>query len=114
MNYKKTKEFSKEFKKMFRKYKTLEQDLINFQNRFPEVDLSSNKNFVILYSDNKVKIIKARFFCRCLRGQTLRIIFAYSSDESIVEFIEIYFKGGKVREDKDRIRQYLKNGLTLE
>ncbi len=108
MNYKSTQEFSKDFKKLFKKYKTLKQDLDNFKGRFPEIDLFGNKNFAIFYDNGRTKIIKARFFCRYLKGKTLRIIFAYYSNEKIVEFIEIYFKGNKEREDQDRIKEYLK------
>ena len=33
----------------------------------------------------------------------MRLIYAYFSDEDAVELVEIYFKGDKENEDRDRI-----------
>ncbi|MFH1610391.1 MAG: hypothetical protein ABIA91_00705 [Patescibacteria group bacterium] len=107
MNYRVLKIFSREFKKMLKKYRTLEDDLENFKERFIAVDLVSNKNFAIVHQNDKLMIIKSRLYCQTLKGQTLRIIFAYYQKEKIVEFIEIYFKGNKENEDKQRIKEYL-------
>ena len=109
MNFNKLPEFSKEFKKLFKRYKTLEIDLEVFKKDIVEVDLSGNKNFAILHQNEQLLIIKARFFCRYLKGKTLRIIYAYYANQKIIEFIEIYFKGNKENEDKERIKNYLKN-----
>jgi len=109
MNYKQIKNFSKELKKLLKKYKSLVDDLENFKIRFPEVDLYANKNFAILYKNERLMIIKARLFCRDLKGKTLRIIYAYYQNERVIEFIEIYFKGNKESENKEIIKEYLKN-----
>jgi hypothetical protein len=109
MNYKITKDFFNEYKKLFKKYKSLETDLENFKNRFPGIDLTANKNFAILKREKNLIIFKARFFCKSLKGQTLRLIGVYYHEDGLVEFIEIYFKGNKENEDRERIREYLKN-----
>jgi len=109
MNFKELPEFSKEFKKLSRKYKTLEADLGVFKKDIAEVDLFGNKNFAVLHKNEQLLIVKARFFCRYLKGKTLRLIYAYHAEQELIEFIEIYFKGNKGNEDKERIKQYLKN-----
>lgn len=107
MNFKESKEFSKEFKKLLKKYRTLGQDLDNFKKIIPEVDLQGNKNFAIMHKTDQVAIVKARFFCIYLKGRTLRVIYAYYCKENIIEFIEIYFKGSKANENRERIKNYL-------
>jgi hypothetical protein len=68
----------------------------------------------VLHIHKGVKIIKARMFCRSLRGSSLRIIYAYIFGRAEItfvgiEFIELYFKGNKQREDEERIKEYLRN-----
>jgi hypothetical protein len=36
----------------------------------------------------------------------IRIIYAYYENEDVIEFIEIYFKGDKENEDKNRIIKF--------
>lgn len=38
----------------------------------------------------------------------IRIIYAYNEKEDIIEFIEIYFKGDKENEDRERILKHFK------
>lgn len=49
--------------------------------------------------------------CKALKGRGvqsgIRIIYAFSHGTKMVEFIEIYFKGDKKNEDKQRIDEYL-------
>jgi hypothetical protein len=54
------------------------------------------------------KIYKARkFACRSLKGKGahsgIRVIYAYSEDVDKIEFIEIYYKGDKENEERERI-----------
>ncbi len=113
MNFKNTKEFERDFKKLFKKFKSLDDDLIEFKKVLKEFPLGIGKHFNIITEINSVYIIKARFFCKSLKKKDLRIIYAYIKNHRIIEiisieFIEIYFKGNKRNEDKERIRQYLK------
>ena len=111
MNFEESAEFSKEFKKLLKKYKTLESDLEVFKRNIGEVDLYGNKNFAILHQGERFLIIKARFSCRYLKSRTLRLIYAYYQKQNLIEFIELYFKGDKESEDKSRIKNYIKNYL---
>ena len=45
--------------------------------------------------------------CRALRDRSLRTIYGYLEQEQRIDFIEIYFKGEKENEDRERIKEYL-------
>lgn len=54
------------------------------------------------------RILKARkFACRSLKGKGaqsgIRVIYAYFKQADRIEFIEIYYKGDKENEDRERI-----------
>lgn len=102
-------EFEKEFKRLFKKYKTLDDDFEKFKKILVAAPTGIGKNFTIIYSVSAIKIVKARMACRALRDRSLRIIYAYFERERRVEFIELYFKGDKENEDRERIKDYLKN-----
>ncbi len=109
MNFRTTNEFEKDFKKLFKKFRSLKSDLLEFKkivNKFP---LGIGKHFIILTKTEGITIIKARFFCKSLKGKNLRIIYAFYRQEGKVEFVEVYFKGKKEREDKKRIEKCLRN-----
>lgn len=106
-------EFEKDFKRLSKKFRTLEEDFKTFINT--QLNLFHKKGI-----DNKgvvpisgigipnPKIYKARkFACRSLKGRGvdsgIRVIYAYWEGEDKLEFIEIYFKGDKENEDRDRI-----------
>lgn len=112
------KEFEKEFQKLLKKFKTLEDDLETFINtqlnlyHKQKIDNSGVVRISNLAIDEP-KIYKARkFACRSLKGtggrSRIRIIYAYYEEEDIIEFIEIFFKGDKENEDWDRIFRYYK------
>ena len=109
MNFNETDEFSKDFKRLSKKYRSLPDDLLEFKKVISEIPLGINKHFAILTVTETVKIIKARLFCRYLRGSSLRIIYAYYESEKMIEFIEVYPKSEKKREDRQRINDYLRN-----
>ena len=60
------------------------------------------------------KVYKAKMFaCKALKGKGvqsgIRVIYAYFSTEDVIEFVEIYYKGDKENEDKERIsRKYMR------
>ena len=106
-------EFKKDFKRLSKKFRTLEEDFKTFINT--QLNLFHKKGI-----DNKgvvpisgigipnPKVYKARkFACRSLKGRGvdsgIRVIYAYWEEEDKLEFIEIYFKGDKENEDRDRI-----------
>lgn len=102
-------EFKKEFKRLFKKYKTLNDDFEKFKQVILATPAGIGKNFVIIHFSQNVKIIKARMACRMLRDRSLRVIYSYYEQEQRVDFIEIYFKGEKENENRNRIKEYLKN-----
>ncbi len=99
--------FEKEFKRLAKKYKTLEDDLEKFEKVLISFPTGSGKNFIIVHSAEKIKIVKSRMACRSLHDRSLRVIYAYFEQEQKIEFIEVYYKGNKENEDRDRIREYL-------
>lgn len=102
-------EFEKEFKRLFKKYKTLDDDFEKFKKVLLTAPTGVGKNFVIIHASPSVKILKARMACRILRDRSLRIIYCYFEQEQRIEFIEIYVKGEKENENRERIKEYLKN-----
>ena len=112
------KEFERDFQKLLKKFKTLEDDLETFINT--QLNLYHKQkvdNLGIVRISNLAidspKIFKARkFACRSLKGKGsycgIRIIYAYYEEEDLVEFIEIFFKGDKENEDRDRIFRHYK------
>lgn len=109
MKYSELLEFSKEFKRYSKKYKTLRNDLDNFKKITSSIPLGTGKHFNVLFSNNEIKIIKARLFCRCLKGSSMRIVYCFFQNKNEIEFIELYFKGDKENEDQERVKKYLKN-----
>jgi mRNA-degrading endonuclease RelE of RelBE toxin-antitoxin system len=112
-------EFEKDLKKLRKRFRTLDEDIDNLI-KFALVPFHTegvDYGGIVVVSDlgiEEPKIYKVRkFACRALKGrgnQTgIRIIYAYFKDEDRIEFVEIYFKGDKEIEDRERIiNKYLK------
>lgn len=109
MNFNEAHLFSKELKRLARKYKSLSKDLEEFKQVISAVPLGTSKHFNVLADNDQCVIVKARLFCRYLKGSSLRIVYAYKEEHALIEFIEIYFKGGKENEDRNRIVEYLRS-----
>jgi len=109
-------EFEKDFKRLAKKFRTLEDDLKTFVAI--QLKLTHKRNI-----DNKgvmriaglgiecPKIYKARKFpCKSLKGKGvfsgIRVIYAYFKEDDIIEFVEIYYKGEKANEDRGRILRH--------
>lgn len=101
--------FSKEFKRLAKKYKSLPSDLEEFKRVVAVVPLGTGKHFNVVTKNEQCVVIKARFFCKYLKGSSLRIIYGYKESSASIDFIEIYFKGDRENEDRDRIVEYLKS-----
>jgi len=104
-------EFEKEFSKLFKKYRSLAEDLKKFEKLVEINPTGVGKNFTIIHNSEKVKIVKTRLACKSLRDRSMRMIYAYHDDKVIFVYIELYFKGDKANEDRERIKEYLKNYL---
>ncbi len=66
--------------------------------------------------NEKVQLYKLKkFACRSLKGRGaksgIRVIYAFVPDSMKVVLIEIYFKGDKSKEDRQRMRKFLKDSV---
>lgn len=106
-------EFEKDLKKLLKKFRTLEEDLKTFienqLNLYHKLRIDNRGIFPI--SDLGIiypKIFKAKkFACRSLKGDGvasgIKIIYAYFEQEDVIELVEIYYKGEKENEDRNRV-----------
>jgi mRNA-degrading endonuclease RelE of RelBE toxin-antitoxin system len=116
---KRLREFEKDLKKLEKKYRTLEEDV----ETFIKIQLFLYHK---LHKDNKgifhisglgisyPKFYKAKkFACRSLKNKGaasgIRVIYAYYDKEDIIELVEIYYKGDKENEDRERILKNYQN-----
>jgi len=109
-------EFDKDMRKLLRRFKTLEDDLRVFikneLNLYHKIRIDNKGVFQV--PDLKIespKIYKAKkFACRSLKGKGvqsgIRVIYAYFEGQDKIELIEIYYKGDKENEDRERIFKY--------
>lgn len=117
MNYSETAEFARDLKKLRKKFPSLAEDLavvkqydielfhcrkIDRQGIF-KIENAGNTENLQFY---KIK----KFACKSLKGRGsrsgIRVVYAYHCIEKRVVFIEIYFKGDKENEDRERIARY--------
>jgi len=113
-------EFKKDFKKLVKKFRTLDDDLNTFITNQLKLThkLNIDNKGVVRISDLGIEyptIYKARkFSCKALKGKGaasgIRIIYAYHENEDMIEFVEIYYKGEKENEDRERILRYFGKG----
>lgn len=111
-------EFKKDAKKLRKRFQTIKSDLEIFVEKqlflYHKLKIDNKGIFQISgLHINYPKIYKAKkFACRSLKGRGaksgIRIIYAYYEDKDKIEFIEIYYKGDKENEDKERILRYYK------
>jgi len=92
MNFEEMSEFAKELKRLSKKYRSLTGDLDQFRRVVDVVPLGNSKHFNIITKNDRCTIVKARLFCRCLRGSSLRIVYAFYSQTFKIDFIELYCK----------------------
>lgn len=108
-HFSKLPEFESEFKKLSKKYRSLEQDIKDLESVLLELPVGIGKNFTIIYDRSEIKIVKVRLACKSLLGRSMRLIYAYNNNIVTFVYIELYFKGDKENEDRKRIEQYLKS-----
>jgi mRNA-degrading endonuclease RelE of RelBE toxin-antitoxin system len=101
-------EFQKELKRLGAKYPSLYSDLKRFEVILETYPTGIGKNFNIIHYSDSVKVVKARLACKSLKGRTMRVIYAYHNNIFTFVYIEIYFKGDKENENRERIEQHLK------
>jgi len=112
-------EFDKDLRKL-KKFRTLKDDLDIFTEKQLKLfhKLGIDNKGIVQISNLGIeypKIYKARkFACRALKGKGsasgIRVIYAYFETEDRIEFIEIYYKGDRENEDRERILRYYSKG----
>lgn len=106
-------EFKKDLKRLLKKFPTLEEDLQAFVSAqlvpFHKMEIDNKGVFRLTdLGFNSPPVYKAKkFACRSLKGRGgmsgIRVIYAYYPDTDRLEFAEIYFKGSKENEDRQRL-----------
>jgi hypothetical protein len=109
-------EFEKDMRKLLKRFKTLEDDLEIFikneLNLYHKIRIDNKGVFQVPgLKIESPKIYKAKkFACRSLKGKGvqsgIRVIYAYFENQDKIELIEIYYKGDKENEDRERISKY--------
>ncbi len=111
MEYAELPEFSRELKRLSRKYLSLSDDIEELKQTLAKLSMgNASKHWNCLHRDERVCIYKIRLACRYLRATTMRVIYAQHVDPAQIVLIELYYKGEKENEDRERIKQYLKSG----
>jgi hypothetical protein len=107
-------EFDSEFKSLFKKYRSLEDDLETLKSvlrQFPEGYEPIVYRIPGLGIETKVFKVK-NFRCKALnRGSRsgIRVIYAYLEEAGKIEFVEIYYKEKDDLDcNKERIKKYYK------
>lgn len=110
-----TPEFLREKKHIIKKYRSFKDEFKTFKNALkvslpdglPDTVRISGLGDQISIPIYKVRKIRCKSLSRA-ENSKLRIIYACSSCLSRVVLIEIYYKGDKENEDRDRIYLYFK------
>lgn len=112
MDFSNLSEFKKDFKKLLKKYLSLEEDL-NILKQFLYKHPRGFPPIIFPIGDLgiKTKIFKVKKFRRkSLKGSGsnsgIRMTYALFEEEQKIEFIEIYFKGNQRNHSKERILKY--------
>jgi hypothetical protein len=112
-------EFEKDFKHLAKKYPSLEKDFQDIKDALcitpflPHTERIDQLGQEILLPVYKVKKMR----CRSLQSSSkLRLIYAYDvtkQEIQFIQFLELYAKGEKEVEDRERIEKYLKGKRSL-
>ena len=124
MNFNESPEFAKDVKPLTKKWRSIPTDIQAvkhyivplYEQLAPDVDVVeyrreffAGKKATILYTEDGVEVVKMRLDCESLgTNSKIRIIFVAVKTEDTIEFVELYAKNEKDREDKKRFAQYVK------
>ena len=117
IEYEESEEFKKDLKKLVKRFVSLPGDLETVKKAVIELrhvrNINNLSTFEIIGFDSedtsfwKIK----KFACRSLKGRGaqsgIRVIYSWCKHLNTVVFIEIYFKGDKANEDKERIKKFI-------
>ena len=111
-------EFERDTRRLLKRFKTIEDDLEIFIEKqlflYHKLKVDNKGIFQITgLPVGNLKVYKAKkFACKSLKGRGvqsgIRVTYAYDEEKDKIMLIEIYFKGDKANEDKERILEYLR------
>lgn len=111
-------EFERDIRRLLKRFKTIEDDLEIFIEKqlflYHKLKVDNKGIFQITgLPVGNLKVYKAKkFTCKSLKGRGvqsgIRVTYAYDEEKDKIVLIEIYFKGDKANEDKERILEYLR------
>lgn len=117
MDYQNHPSFDKDFKKLLKRFRTLESDFKTLKTYAiePFHHLEAKIPDILQiegFCGEKFKSYNVRkFACRALKGHGsntgLRVIYVYLPENQIITFIEIYFKGDQKNEDRARLQRFI-------
>ena len=109
MNFDELAEFKKDLKNLLKRYRTLNEDLDTVKQVLEtSPDQRPSFSFRIENLGLTTCVIKIKkMACKALKGRGvnsgLRLIYTYFKEEQRITFVELYFKGDKENEDRQRI-----------
>jgi len=112
-------EFDRDLKALKKKYRSLDEDLgaliKSGLHAFHHLGVDAGhieKMAGIQTSDGIVMYKVVRMACKALKGtgskSGMRVIYGYEAARDRVVLVEIYFKGDKENEDRERVRGFLR------
>jgi hypothetical protein len=119
MKYERTAEFDSDFKRLAKRYRSLPTDFeemkeILLEPHFEQGIPVSSKTLVEIegFCKNNCRAVKVRkFSCDALKNKGsfsgIRVVFVLQKHERLITFIEIYYKGDKENEDRERLKGFL-------
>lgn len=114
MKFEELDEYKKDVKKLLKRFRTLQGD-ITIVKQVLAVEPKERPPFSYRIDGLGIQtcIIKVRkMACRSLKGKGantgLRVVYAHFEEEQKIVLIELYFKGDKEKEDRDRILKHFK------
>ena len=114
MEFKETNEYKKDLKKLAKRFKTLPED-IEVLKKVLETEPDERPPISARVgglgaAENIIKVRKIA--CKSMKGKGsntgLRMIYCYKKKEEEIILIELYFKGDKENEERDRIKSWCK------
>ena len=113
MNYKTTADFYKDFKKLLKRFRTLEEDFEILKkyhiDPFHKNGIPGPLAMPGFCTDGLRAYKIRKFACKSLKNRGsnsgLRVIYAHNETTQEIVFIEIYFKGDQENEDRARLKK---------
>jgi hypothetical protein len=115
-------EFGRDLKALKRKYRSLDEEIETLirSGLHPFHHLGLDAGHVermtgVQMSEDMVIFKVVRMACKALKGtgsrSGMRVIYGYEAARDRVVLVELYFKGDKEDEDRERIRAFLKEEI---